>query len=99
MQGGFATDITEYIKADSQGVAQHSGNGRATNPHMQRENKNRVQNDIGHGTDEHAQHGGHHGPFCTQELSHGIIDHKQHAAQQNDGYIRVGRCKGFGIST
>ena len=99
MQGGFATDITEYIKADSQGVAQHSGNSRAANSHMQRENKNRVQNDIGYSTDEHAQHGGHHGALCPQELPHGIIDHKQCAAQQNDGYIRMGRCEGVGIST
>jgi len=47
---------------------------------VETEDEDGVEDDIGHGADEHAQHGGHHGAFCPQQLADDVVDHERRTA-------------------
>ena len=73
-----------------QNLAQHRRNGGALHPHLQRENKNRVQNNIGHRTQNRGAHGKPRAAVRANDGIHGLAEHIEGDAQRNPEKVFFG---------
>ena len=74
----------------AQDITKDRGDGGAPDLHAQGKDKNRVQDDVGHRSRDHADGGIGYGAFASKELAQGIVAHGEKASRQQDPRIVSG---------
>ena len=74
----------------------HRGQGRPLDPHIQREDKDGIQYDIGYSAAEHRRHSHASEALAVDEAVHPKADHYKYTAAEIDRDILICERKGFG---